>query len=294
MKKHYIAFAAFFGLAALNTAQAQSITGGFMSGRNHGSVALTATTESYTNVFLIPEKVDGVPIFKRIVINSVSLYGTYGITPKIDVVLSVPYIRSAGQAGESLPSGPNYINVRGNFQDIAGAVKFKAFSREIGSTILDLLGTVGMSTPLSDYKTEQGLEYIVAIGNHSTKLNTSGIAHLKTASGVFFTGQAGYSWRDNRVPNAFVTEAKAGYAGRSIYIDAYVATQTSAATGTDILQPGFDGFFPATRVNYTRVGISGYRPVAKGLGISLAVSTYVAGRNLGQSTAYSVGGAYSF
>ena len=275
--------------------QAQSLLNGFFSGKGHGSVVVSGTTESYHNVFLVPEKVDGVPVFRRITINSVSLYGTYGFGNKVEGVLSVPYIRSAGEADSRLLNSENqpYANSRGNFQDVTGLLKFKAFSRDLGSSVLDLTGAVGLSTPLGNYKQEASLDYIVAIGNRATKFNTVGVAQLKMASGVFVAGQAGYSLRSGRVPNAFVAETKLGYAGPRLYLDAWADFQQSNS-GTDILQPGFDNYFPATRVNYTRVGVSGFRPIAKGLGLSLAVSTYVAGRNVGQSTAYSVGVAYNF
>jgi hypothetical protein len=150
-----------------------------------------------------------------------------------------------------------------------------------------------VSTPLSDYQTNTGLDYIIAIGNRATKYTALGVAHLKTVSGVFVTGQAGYSLRNNRVPNAVVGEAKVGYAGPKTYLETYASVQHSTS-GTDIVQEGFDGFFPATRVNFVRLGASVFRPIAKGLGVSLGASTYVAGRNVGQSTGFSAGATYNF
>ena len=60
------------------------------------------------------------------------------------------------------------------------------------------------------------------------------------------------------------------------------------------MQEGFDFFFPATRVNYTRIGFSAYRPIAKGIGLVAGASQYVAGRNLGRSRAFSGGVSYNF
>lgn len=96
--------------------------------------------------------------------------------------------------------------------------------------------------------------------------------------------QAGYSVRDNSAPNAFVAETKVGYAGPKLYVDALASYQRSEKDGTDILQPGFTGFFPATRVNYIRLGASAFRPLAKGFGLTVGVTTYVSGRNVGKST----------
>ncbi|TGE24857.1 hypothetical protein E5K00_06555 [Hymenobacter aquaticus] len=275
--------------AAASPARAQSLVSGFMVGKGHGSVSFTGTAEQYKSVFLVPEKVREVPIFREIKVSSVSVYANYGITDEIEAVVSLPYIKSEGEG-----NGQGYANSRSGLQDISGLLKFKAYSATVGNSVLDLLGVVGVTTPASNYQSNKGLEYIIAIGNRATKFNTLGIAHLKTASGVFLTGQAGYSLRTNRVPNAFIADAKVGYAGLKLYAEAWASFQQSSHKGTDILQPGFDLYFPATRVNYTRVGASVFRPIAKGVGLVLGASQYVAGRNLGKSTGVSVGVSYNY
>ncbi|TGE15452.1 hypothetical protein [Hymenobacter elongatus] len=270
-------------------AQAQSLVSGFMVGKGHGSVSFTGTAERYKSVYLVPEKVSEVPVFQEIKVSSVSVYANYGISDKVEAVLSLPYIRSEGKG-----NGQGFVNSRSGLQDVSGLVKFKAYSTTVGNNVLDLLGVVGVTTPASNYKSDKGLEYIIAIGNRATKFNTQGVAHLKTPSGVFVTGQAGYSARTNRVPNAFIGDAKVGYAGLKLYAEAWVSVQNSSSKGTDILQPGFDLYFPATRVNFTRLGASLFRPVAKGVGVVLGASQYVSGRNLGKSTAVSAGVSYNY
>lgn len=291
---------AFLLSGSVSGAHAQSLVSGFMAGKGHGSVVVSGTTERYDNVYLAPDKIDGVPIFQEVRVNSLNLYTTYGLTDKIDMIVSLPYIQSKGKAPSavindlnSLYSTAGYTNVRQGFQDITGILKFKSYSREIGSSILDLLGVVSVSTPVSNYQTNTGYGYIIAIGNRATKYTTLGVAHLKTASGVFATGQVGYSLRTGQVPNALVGEAKIGYAGPSTYVEGYASFQESNG-GTDISEVGFNGFFPATRVNYIRLGASAYRPIAKGVGVVLGTSTYVAGRNIGKSTGYSAGVSYNF
>lgn len=293
-------FGTFLLLSSYATVQAQSLVSGFMAGKNHGSVVVSGTTERYSDVFLAPSKVEGVPVFQEVRVNSLNLYATYGLTDKIDAVVSLPYIQSKGKAPgaviddlSALYSTQGYTNVRQGLQDITALLKFKSYSREIGSSILDLLGVVSYSTPLSDYQSNNGYGYIIAIGNHATKYTASGVAHLKTSSGVFATAQVGYSLRTSLVPHALVGEAKIGYAGPRSYLEGYVSFQESNG-GTDISQQGFNGFFPATRVNYVRVGASAYRPVSNGFGITLGANTYVSGRNIGKATGYSAGVTYNF
>lgn len=287
------------GVAALGlctAAQGQSLVSGFMAGKGHGSVVFTGTAERYRNVFLVPSKVDNVPIYREVRVSSISMFANYGITDKVEAVVSLPFVQSTGRANKQVLDslGATYVNSRSGLQDVAVMVKFKVLSTPVGSSQLDLLGAVGVSTPASSYQSKADLGYIIAIGNRATKYNAIGIAQLRTPSGVFVMGQAGYSARTNPVPDAFVADAKVGYAGLKLYAEAWAAVQQSSSNGTDILQPGFTGLFTATRVNYTRVGVSVYKPISNGVGVILAASQYVAGRNVGQSTGVSAGISYNY
>jgi len=295
-----LALAAVLAGGIASSAQGQSLVGGFMAGKGHGSVVVSGTTERYQTVYLAPVKINSVPVFQEVRVNSLNLYATYGLSDKIDAVISLPYIQSKGKTSASviddlaaLYPTQGYTQSRQGLQDITGLLKFKSYSCELGSSVLDLLGVVSISTPISNYETATGLGYIIAIGNKATKYTTLGVAHLKTASGIFATGQVGYSLRTGQVPNALIGEGKIGYAGTKTYLEGYAAFQESNG-GTDITEQGFTGFFPATRVNYLRVGASFYRPLAKGVGLVLGASTYVAGRNIGKSTGYSAGLSYNF
>ena len=271
-----------------------------MAGKGHGSVVVSGTTERYESVYLAPDKIDGVPIFQEVRVNSLNLYATYGLTDKIDAIVSLPYIQSKGKAAgtvvndlDALYSTQGYANTRQGLQDISALLKFKSYSVELGSSILDLLGVVSFSTPLSDYQTNTGYGYIIAIGNRATKYSAAGVAHLKTSTGIFATAQVGYSLRTGLVPNALIGEAKLGYAGPKTYLEGSASFQESNG-GTDISEAGFNGFFPSTRVNFIRIGASAYRPIANGFGLTLGASTYVAGRNIGKATGYSAGVTYNF
>ncbi|MCC3159393.1 hypothetical protein LJ737_19280 [Hymenobacter sp. 15J16-1T3B] len=290
-------FLAGAALLCLSTAgQAQSLITGFMAGKGHGSVVFTGTAERYRNVFLVPEKVDAVPIYREVRVSSVSLFANYGISNKVEAVVSLPFIQSSGRANKQVLDslGAAYVNTRSGLQDLSAFLKFKVLTMPVGSSQLDLLGAVGVSTPASSYQSKADLGYIIAIGNRATKYTTVGVAQLRTPSGVFVMGQAGYSVRTNPVPDAFVADAKVGYAGLKLYAEAWASLQQSSSKGTDILQPGFTGLFTATRVNYTRVGLSLYKPLSKGVGLVLGASQYLAGRNVGQSTGVSAGVSYNY
>lgn len=273
---------------------AQSPVSGFMKKKGKGALVLSYSQESYSKVFLVPNEAKGVPVFNDVTNTSISFYGEIGVTDKFNIVLNVPYIKSEGNASSAELANNGFENERKGLQDLKVYAKYKFHTIDFEKSSLNFIGSVGLETPLGDYNADEGLQSIIAIGNESFKFNAIGIAMFKTNSGVFISGQAGYSFRNNDVPNAFVSELKFGYAGSKIYIDAFVANQLSDKESIDILGEGFVGFFPATRVNYTRVGVNGYTPLYRGIGLTGGVNSYVSGRNIGKSTGFYGGLVYSF
>ncbi|HET8827946.1 MAG TPA: hypothetical protein VFM79_01330, partial [Pelobium sp.] len=151
----------------------------------------------------------------------------------------------------------------------------------------------GFTTPLSNYSVEPTLQSIIAIGNQATTYNGFLLAHFKDERGFFITGQVGYSLRTKEVPNALLSELKIGLATSRFYISGQVGNQTSSG-GVDILRPGFTNFFPATRVNYTKVGGNIYAPIDGNLGLSVGAGTIADGRNIAKSYYGSAGLTYNF
>lgn len=273
--------------------QAQSPVSAFMSGKGKGAVALSYNSESYDNVFLVPTDSKGVPVFNDVTLNSISLYATYGITDRLEVVASLPYITATGNASQAVLNELGYENERSGIQDLSLFVKYNPFTAELGDNTLSFQVAAGLRTPLGSYAVDEGLQSIIAIGNRATSLNGLAIAQFKTGFGLFASTQAGCSLRNGEVPNALLGEIKLGYAGARFYVDAWYAGQVSDG-GVNILGEGFTGFFPATDVSFNRAGINVFVPIAGGFGISGGVSKYLSGRNIGESTGVSGGLIYSF
>jgi hypothetical protein len=274
-------------------AQAQSPVSGFMNGKGHGAIAVSYNAEKYDDVFLVPDDAKGVPVFNEVAVNSTSLYASYGISDRFDAVVSLPYIQTEGNASQAVLDELGFQNTRSGVQDLSVFLKYNPYNCQIGTNDLRFMLGAGVKTPLSDYRADEGLQSIIAIGNRATSVTGLAIAHLRCEGGVFLTTQAGYSVRNGEVPNALLGEIKAGYAGRHIYVDVWFAGQVSDG-GVNILGEGFTGFFPATDVSYSRTGLNVYVPIAGGFGISGGVSHYLEGRNVGKSTGVSGSVVYSF
>ncbi|MBU0695219.1 MAG: hypothetical protein KKE39_01650 [Bacteroidetes bacterium] len=276
------------GLTSISLAQTP--LSGFMQGKNGGSVSFSLTNENYKHVFLYPDEIDETPIFNKVSTSSFNIYGTYGLSDKLDIIFNVPFIQTSGSANADVLKGLGYTNQRSGAQDLSAFLKYELAKK--GN--VSIQGSLGITTPLSDYKVDESLQSIIAIGNHATTFNGILLGQYKSSNSPFFvSGQIGYSLRSTAVPDAILSQLKAGFAFNRLYFDGYVGNQTSTG-GVDILRNGFNGSFPATKVNYTKVGGSIYTPLDGNFGISGGGGAIVDGRNIGKSWYANVGVTYNF
>lgn len=271
---------------------AQTGVSGFMQSKGEGNLALSFSAENYDNVLLVPSEINGVPVFNEVSINSYNLFAEIGISDRLTFSANIPYIISEGDATAATLAETGFENERSGLQDLSLNFKFLVKSLKFEKSSLNFMANLGFETPLSSYEANEGLQSIIAIGNRSTRVNSIALATYKLDSGWFATGQLGYSVRSNDVPDAVLSQLKIGYAAAKYYGDVYIGSQKST-TGVDILGEGFEGFFPATQVSYTKIGVNLYAPVYKSLGASGGFSQITDGRNIGKASAYYLGLIYS-
>ena len=269
---------------------AQTPLSGFMQGKNGGSLSYSQTSEYYKHVFLYPDEFDETPIFRKVTTTSFNIYGTYGFSEKLDLIVNIPFVKTRGFGDPDYLKLLGYSNERSGVQDLSAFLKYE-FAKKGNVSIQ---GSLGLTTPLSNYKVDESLQSIIAIGNHATTVNGILLGHYKSPQSPFFvTGQVGYSLRTTNVPDAILSQLKAGFAFSRLYFDGYIGNQTSTG-GVDILRNGFTGSFPATKVNYTRVGGNIYTPIDGNFGISGGGGAVIDGRNIGKSWYANVGVTYNF
>jgi hypothetical protein len=274
-------------------ASAQTGVSGFMKSKGEGSISFSSAFENYDKVLLVPSEIDGVPVFNEVDVSSYNLFVEYGITDRFTASVNLPYIISEGNATEAIRQETGFENERSGLQDISFNFKYLVADLEFETSKLNFIANLGFETPLSDYNVNEGLQSIIAIGNQSTRFNQVGIAQYKMDNGFFATGQLGYSVRSEDVPDAILSQLKVGYAGAKFYGDIYIGSQKSQS-GVDIIGEGFTGFFPATRVSFTRIGTNLYAPVYQGFGLSAGFASIIEGRNIGKATTIFGGINYSF
>jgi hypothetical protein len=115
-----------------------------MQGKGKGNISLSS--EKYDKVYLVPQETDGKIDFNEVKLNSTNLYATYGLSDKLDVVMSLPYIAAEGNASQEQLNNLNYSNTRSGVQDVSLFLKYNPYFHNFGKSSLRLIGALGLKT----------------------------------------------------------------------------------------------------------------------------------------------------
>ncbi|MBC8151757.1 MAG: hypothetical protein H7Z72_02495 [Bacteroidetes bacterium] len=227
---------------------------------------------------------------------SVTVMPAIGITNRLNVILSLPYVTTKASAG-------NLMGQSG-IQDLSAWLKYKVLEK--GGFSLNAL--VGASLPLGNYVPDFlpmsiGLQCRTATG----RLLAS---YRHPSTGLYATGYGSYGWRSTikidrdayqandrvyntnqvSVPNVLDAGLRLGILRKKWQTEVW-AERTTCVHGDAIRRN--DMPFPTNNVQATTVGFYG-RVQPKQLGLNARFGYVVDGRNVGQSTNYSLGVLYQF
>ena len=231
---------------------------------------------------------------------AVMYMGNYGITNKLNVMASVPYVWTEASQGT--------LHGMKGLQDLSVFVKWKPVTKSFGKNQFALFTIGGFSTPLSDYV----IDFLpMSIGLSSTNLMARGMIDYRRGR-FTATGSATYVWRSNvkldrdsyydtelhltdevKMPNATLYQLRTGYRGKYLIAEALLTNWTTLG-GFDITKNNMP--FPSNRMNYTMVGanIKYTLPSFTNLAFWAGGHFTVGGRNVGQSKILSAGALYAF
>jgi hypothetical protein len=228
---------------------------------------------------------------------SVMFMSVYGITDKLNVLATVPYVWTSASAGT--------LHGLKGFQDIDLAVKYEFYQTKLGKGTLSLIGVGGLSTPLQKYENDF---LPMSIGLGST--NLSARLTVDYQKGIFFTTiSSAFVWRSditidrtsyytdeihytNKVdmPNQQNSNLNIGIRKSNLIAEA-VLLNTYTYGGFDIRKN--DMPFASNQMNATSLGahVKYFLPFVTNLELIAAADFVIAGRNVGQSQIYT-GGLY--
>jgi len=227
----------------------------------------------------------------------------YGLTNWLNVIATVPYVRTRASQG--------VLHGIGGFQDITIGAKYNFLektSTSYGS--LRAMAVVAAGIPLTDYNPELPP---LSIGSGSTRVSWRGTVNFQSNPGWFLNYSTAYTWRSQTeldrpyyytddqfvmssqvdMPNAFDHVASAGYMRRRL-MTAVSFSQQRTLGGGDIRRQ--DMPFVSNRMNFFKVGAMVMAPVPKlrGLLFNFTVDQTMDGRNVGLASTFTTGLLYRF
>ncbi|MFD2932864.1 hypothetical protein [Spirosoma flavum] len=225
---------------------------------------------------------------------SVTLMPAIGISKRVNVILSLPYVWTSTSAG-------NLMGQHG-VQDLSAWLKVKAV--QVGGFSLNAI--VGGSIPLGSYvpnflPMSIGLQCRTFTGRLL-------VNYREPRTGLYVTAHGSYGWRSNSkidqdvyqandkvynvnqvpVPNTYDAALRLGVLRRGWQTEVW-AERTSCLNGDNIRRN--DMPFPTNNMQATSVGWYG-KVQPHNIGLNARVGYVVDGLNMGQSTSYMVGLLY--
>lgn len=219
---------------------------------------------------------------------SANAFFAYGITNKLDVNVSIPYV--------------NVNGVEGGIQDPAIFFKYQLFSfgayhvetglnqdglrmRSEPRVFVSIAG--GFSSNITDYQTGGGS----ALGQQAKTIDIRPVIHIKLDPSAFITLQGGYNYKFDPVPHAIPFAAKIGVAKANWYADLWYDGQYGIG-GFDYQGAIKPPSFRQLGVSYHKVGGTFYKPINHQLGWYGGLAYVLAGRNISKGVAANVGVVY--
>lgn len=225
---------------------------------------------------------------------SFMLMPAFGISKRVNIIASIPYIWTDNSAG-------NLLGQRG-IQDLSAWLKVKAV--KVGGFSLNAI--VGGSIPIGNYVASF---MPMSIGMQCRTFTGRLLANYKEPkTGLYITAYGSYGWRSNtkvdqdayladdrvyntnqvQVPNTYDAAVRLGVLRKGWQTEVW-AEHASCLSGDNIRRN--DMPFLTNNAKATSVGWYG-KVQPKNIGINARVGYVVDGQNVGQSTSYTVGLLY--
>ena len=231
----------------------------------------------------------------RVTTQSLMLMSNYGITNKLNALVTVPYVWTQASQGT--------LHGLEGFQDIAVDLKYHFYSTKLGKGKLNLFGVGSFSTPLTDYQNDF---LPMSIGIGSTNLGAR--LTVDYQNGIFFaTLSSEFLWRSDvtidrtsyytndihytdqvDVPNQQFSNLFVGIRKANLTVQAQLMNMYSYG-GSDIRINDFP--FAGNQMNLTTLGghVKYFLPFITNLELIGGADFAIAGKNMGQSQTYTAG-----
>jgi len=235
---------------------------------------------------------------------SVTWFADYGVTDKLNVIATLPYVWTGASQG--------VLHGMSGFQDVTLSAKYQLLETGLtGAGSLRAVVVASAGVPVSDY-TPDFLP--LSIGSASNRFSGRLTLRFQARRGWFIDGSAAYTWRGNvkldrpsyftddrlfmsdevAMPDVFHYTISAGYRKEGLLVPISFSEQTTLGGG-DIRRQ--DMPFVSNRMNFSKLDALVMYSLPKGwkdVAVRVAATYTVSGRNVGQATTVTAGVLYTF
>jgi hypothetical protein len=283
----------------LSTAVAQTDMDALMMGKNQFCTGFVYQSGSWDHYWEGTHKRNNANL-GTVTTKMLGVMGNYGITKKLNLLFSLPYVSTKASAGQ--------LHGMKGLQDLSLWVKWRPIRQSLGKGKIALFALGGYTLPASDYTADF---LPMSIGLKSKTVSLRGMVDYQIGHWTA-TGSATYNRRDNinisreayyttqmhytnevRMPDAAQYQLRAGYR-TSAFIAEAILTRFETLGGFDITKNNMP--FPSNDMDMTTAGVYVKYEFKKPNGISLlgGANYTLAGQNVGQTTSYYGGIFYIF
>jgi len=250
---------------------------GFQPAAGQGDIALSYTFESYDEFWFGEMKVP-VPNGGEVETTSFTLWGQYGLTDDLALVVNLPYVDADSDNGFGLSES--------DLQDLSALLRYRFVDVRGGTTRHSLVAAAGGRVPATSYVDNSPVD----VGDGSSDVLFRLVYQFENGP-FYFSQQVGYDVRGGDSPDGYPLYTEIGYTVGRVTATGYYLDYI-ADGGSDIGDPGFT--FTGNKDETTRVGGKLYGRVNDRFGVSALFFTTLDGRNSGDASGWSVGGVARF
>ena len=131
-----------FCLFIFSSSHAQTDADGILMTKNNFCAGVMYNYSSWKNYWEGTHKRDNANL-GTVSTQMLGIMGIYGVTNKLDVLFSIPYVKTKATGGQ--------LHGMKGIQDLSLWIKYLPFEKKIGMGTLSLYTLAGFSFPLSDY-----------------------------------------------------------------------------------------------------------------------------------------------
>jgi hypothetical protein len=270
---------------------------GLMMQKKFFCIGPTAGKSSWKNYWEGTRKRDNQNL-GRVSTTNYMLMGNYGVTDKLNVMFSLPYVKTRTSAGQ--------LAGQKGLQDCSFFVKWVAWQKHFGKQHLKAILIGGYSLPTSDYTADllplsiglrsknvyMRLMADVERGNWFATISGTYIrrSNINLDRNAYYTTEIHYT-NEVKMPDAAYVNLRAGWRSSTWIVEA-IADNWTTLGGFDITRNNMP--FVSNKMNATKLGlnIKYDTDFVDGLSFTANAATTVAGRNAGQSTGFNAGVFY--